>query len=388
MADIPGKKAKKKWKTYITYITFLALAGSIYALRHQIAQVVDNLGKVNTWALLLMLPIQFINYDAYARMYQRMYATLGERLKYWTLFRVQLELNFVNHVFPSGGVTGVSYFGLRMKDQGVTAGKSTLIQVMKFGLLLISYEVLLVLGLFCLAVVGRTNNLTILVLASLATLMVVVTLGGMFIVSSEKRVNDFFTYITQVANRIIQIVRPRHPETINIAKVQGMFNELHHNYVFLRKNSQELKWPLFYGLVANITEVMTVYVVYIAFGHLVNFGAVIIAYAIANFAGLVSVLPGGLGIYEGLMTAVLATAGVRPALSIPVTVMYRVLNTVIQLPPGYYYYHQILHRKEPDEHPVEHTIHSAAHEADAQDHQTQNHSAQNHAAHHTANSAE
>jgi uncharacterized protein (TIRG00374 family) len=83
--------------------------------------------------------------------------------------------------------------------------------------------------------------------------------------------------------------------------------------------------------------------VYIAFGHLVNFGAVILAYAVANFAGLVSILPGGIGIYEGLMTLVLAAAGIPSRLSLPVTVMYRVLNMLVQLPPGYYLYHKALH---------------------------------------------
>jgi len=58
---------------------------------------------------------------------------------------------------------------------------------------------------------------------------------------------------------------------------------------------------------------------------------------------LVSVLPGGVGIYEGLMTLVLTATGVPSRISLPVTVMYRVLNTLIQLPPGYYFYHQTLH---------------------------------------------
>jgi len=42
------------------------------------------------------------------------------------------------------------------------------------------------------------------------------------------------------------------------------------------------------------------------------------------------------------MTAVLASAGVPAAVSLPVTVTYRVLNTLIQLPPGYYLYHKAL----------------------------------------------
>jgi uncharacterized protein (TIRG00374 family) len=72
----------------------------------------------------------------------------------------------------------------------------------------------------------------------------------------------------------------------------------------------------------------------------VNVGAIILAYAVANFAGLVSVLPGGVGVYEALMTAVLATAGVPASVSLPATVMYRVVNTVLQVPPGYYLYHR------------------------------------------------
>jgi uncharacterized protein (TIRG00374 family) len=82
--------------------------------------------------------------------------------------------------------------------------------------------------------------------------------------------------------------------------------------------------------------------VYVAFGHWVNLGAVILAYAVANFAGLISVLPGGVGVYEGLMTLVLAAGGVPPAISLPATVMYRVLNTLLQVPPGYYLYHKHL----------------------------------------------
>ena len=42
------------------------------------------------------------------------------------------------------------------------------------------------------------------------------------------------------------------------------------------------------------------------------------------------------------MTAVLSAGGVPAAVSLPVTVMYRVVNTLIQVPPGYYFYHKAL----------------------------------------------
>jgi uncharacterized protein (TIRG00374 family) len=240
-------------------------------------------------------------------------------------------------------VTGISFFGLRLRDgKEITGGRATLIHVMKLGLTFVSFELLLIFGLIALSVMGRVNNLTILVAGSVTTLLFVSTAGFAYIVGSKERIDSFFTGATKGLNRIIQIVRPSYPETINITRARGLFYDFHDNYRLLIQARKQLKAPFWYALLANITEVAAIYVVYLAFGHAVNVGAVILAYAIANFAGAVSVLPGGVGIYEALMTAVMASTGVKPGISLPVTVMYRVVNTLIQIPPGYFLYNQYL----------------------------------------------
>jgi putative heme transporter len=338
------EKKQNHGRLIINIVTLFALVVLIYMVRHDILSTVSNISKVKAWALLLMIPIQALNYDVYARMYRDLFAVLGNRIKYSRMLRVTLELNFVNHVFPSGGVSGFSYFSLLMKSDGVGTGKSTLVQMMRFILLFISFQVLLFLGILLLALDGKANNFLLLVTASMATLLLVGTIAGAFIIGSEKRIHSFFGYITKLINRIIHVVRPKHPETISIAKLERAVGELHQNYLIFKQNPRMLRMPLVYGLLANLTEVATVYVVYIAFGQWVNLGAVIIAYAVANFAGLVSVLPGGVGIYEALMTAVLASAGIPPGVSIPVTIMYRILNITLQTPPGYFLYHRTIRK--------------------------------------------
>jgi uncharacterized protein (TIRG00374 family) len=231
-----------------------------------------------------------------------------------------------------------------MRDADVGAGKSTLVQVMKFVLVFISFQILLGVGLLFLSISGETSNFLIMIVAILSTLLFVGTVLLAYILGSKQRMNNFFTLMTRGINKFIHYFRRAHPETIKIDKVKNLFEELHDSYVILKKNPAVLKKPLLYALLANVTEILTIYTVYIAFGEFVNPGAVIIAYAIANFAGLISVLPGGVGVYEALMTAVLAAAGIPPSLSLPVTVMYRILNALIQLTPGYYFYHQNLHR--------------------------------------------
>jgi uncharacterized protein (TIRG00374 family) len=336
---------RKNWKLVLNLVTIVALIGVMYALRHQLGETIGNLAKVNGWLLLLIIPVELLNYHAQAKMYQGLFGLVGNTLPYKFLYRTSVELNFVNHVFPSGGAAGISFFSLRLRDGSeLTAAKATLVHIIKLALTFLSFEVLIVFGLLCLSVMGRVSNLTILVAASLSTLLLVGTVGFAYIVGSKARINNFFTGATRLINRIIQLVRPKHPETININKARGVFDDFHDNYREIRSSYRQLRKPFWWALVANATEVLALYVVYLAFGKLVNVGAIIIAYGVANFAGLVSVLPGGVGVYEALMTAVLASAGISPAVSLPVTVMYRVVNTLVQIPPGYYFYQKTLRR--------------------------------------------
>lgn len=338
-------KKNTPWKLLINAVTVLALAGLVYVARDQIVETISNVGNLKKFALFLMVPAQILNYHSYSQMYQDLFHILGIRVKYLKMFRLQLELNFVNTVFPSGGVTGVSYFGVRMKSMGVSGGQSTLVQFMKYILVFISFQILLAVGLFILALGGQAGNLAVLVAGSLATLLFIGTFVGAYIIGSRQRINSFFTFITKIINRVIHIFRRRHPETINVQTVRDLFTDLHDNYMLIRKNPKVLKRPLVSALLANVAEIITIYIVYIAFGQWVNPGAIIIAYAVANFAGVISVFPGGVGIYEFLMTGVLASAGVPPGVSLPITITYRIINMTIQLPPGYYYYHKAIHDK-------------------------------------------
>jgi glycosyltransferase 2 family protein len=337
---------RRHWRGILTTITFLALGGFVYALRHQISDTIRNLEEVNLWILLAMAPFQFGHYHFVALLYRSLFRILGNRVAYRFLYRTGLELNFVNLVFPSAGVSGFSYFGIRMRTQHVSTGKATLVQTMRFVLLFIAFQVLLFVGLLLLSLSGRASNFMILIASSLATLLLVGTLGLTFVIGSEKRIDAFFTFLTRVLNKLIQLVRPNHPETISVERAQSAFRDYHGSYKILRTNYRKMLKPLIYALFINLTEIATIYTVFAAFGQWINPGAVIIAYAVANFAGLVSVLPGGIGIYEALMTGVLAAGGVPAALSLPVIVAYRILNIGLQLPFGAYMYHLALNEKE------------------------------------------
>ncbi len=335
-----GSFFRRNWKVLVNILTVVALIILVIAIRDQFKETFENLFRVNAWALLLMPVMQVLNYDAQTRLYKNLFQMVGHTLPYKKLYRASLELNFVNNVFPSGGVTGISYFGLRNRQEGIEAPKSAVVQMLKLILMFLSFEVLIAVGIFALALQGHMSSIILLIASVIVTTLVMVTGGFAFIIGSKRRIAGFFTYMSKAINTLIRLVRPNRPDTINVDKVRTLFEGLHDNYMIVRKDWRQLKMPLIWSALATWWEIMTIYVVYIAFGEWVNIGAVILAYAVANFAGLVSVLPGGVGIYEGLMTLTLSATGVPSRLSLPVTIMYRILNTLIQLPVGYYFYHK------------------------------------------------
>lgn len=336
----------RRWKLLLNIITIIALVLFLFLIRDQIVQTFENIGRIHWWVLIIIVLLQLWNYDAQTRLYLSLFKIVGNRFSYKNMFIAALELNFINNIFPSGGVSGISYFGARLRSEKVTAGKATLVQMMKLLMLYVSFEVLLVIGLLFVAVEGQINDLVLTVSVAISTSLILGTGLFVYILGSKQRVEQFYRFIKRLVNKVVRKVTrtPQRP-TIELARVHFLLVELYENFRTIKSKVTELKMPLVHALFANLSEILCIYIVYIAFGEWVNLGAIIIAYSVANFAGLISVLPGGIGIYEALMTTVLVASGIPVALSLPVTIMYRILTAAIQLPPGYYFYHQALNNR-------------------------------------------
>lgn len=333
----------KRWKLLLNLVTMAALLIFFFAIREQLVETFQEITHVRWWALLFILPLLAWKYDTQARLYQGLFKIVGNKFSYRHMYETSLELNFVNTVFPSGGVSGISYYGVRMRSDNVTAGKATLVQIMKLALQFLSFEVLLAVGLLFLAIGGDVNVFLFMLTVILATLLMVGTGLMAYILAAQSRVEIFHKMLKNTANWLYKVTHKGAPaKRYKLTRVLFLLSELHDNYMTIRGEWKELKKPFMYALATNVAEILTIYAVYVAFGQFVNIGAVILAYSVANFAGFVSVLPGGVGVYEFLMTSVLVAAGVPAGLSFSVTVMWRVLSTVVQLPPGYYFYHRTL----------------------------------------------
>ncbi len=352
----------KSIKFWINGVTTVALLLLVVFAREQIVDAFKTFANLNLSWLVLIIPVQLFNHFSVAKFYQSYLSTLGEKLPTKELIKVSLEMNFVNNVFPSGGVSGFGYLGIRLGKLGVRGSKSTLLQTSRHILTFLSFIVYLILALLLLSLFGSASRIIILLASTLSSVIIFGTLALVYIISDESRIKSFTAALPRLINSVINFFHRKSSKPINIAKIENLFVDLHKDYKHVRKNWQDLRHPFFWTMMMNFTEVLTIFIVYLSFAEIVNPGAIIISYAVANVAGLVAVLPGGVGVYEGLMTGVMASAGIREALALSATLVYRVFNMGIFLPIGYIFYQRAI--KQDKNHKIEAMLEESAEEND------------------------
>lgn len=333
-----------KLKHWLVIVTFSALALLILLTWRDIIEAFYRLQTLNIWALLAMLPLLFLFYITLSKFFSSFLEVFGTKVKIKTIFSSILELNFVNHVFPSGGISGFSYLTMRLKPYGVSTAKSTFAQIGRFGFALAGQIGLMFVSLFLLAVEGRASSLIVLLVSLLVFALITVSAFGLFVISSEGRSIRYASKLARFFNRMIHIFRRKHPETISIKKIEETLTELHADYSEVRQHLRKM-WPAFVWItLSTILEVALLYAVFVAHGAWVNLGAVVIAFVIANTAGLVAAVPGGIGVFEAIMTTVFIAVGIPPGLALSVTLVYRVIMLVLNLATGAALYHRAINK--------------------------------------------
>lgn len=335
-----------KVRIIINIITIVALIILIYVSWPQIVDGLEKIGGAKLSIIFLMIPLQILNFYSIAKLYQSYFASTNghNHISIRTLFKTTLELNFVNHVFPSGGVAGFSYLGLRLRRLGIPVARTALAQTIRFGLLFISFLFILFFGMFFLSFGSGTSGggVALFIGLSIAFLTLFSMIIFVYLVSSEKRIKAFTAFLPKLANTILRGFAKRN--IIPVKRIEKLFVDFHRDYMFLARDWKQLKKPFIWAFFANITEIGTIYLAYVALGQFINPGAVILAYAVASFAGLISIFPGGVGVYETLMTVVLTSAGVPKALALSATLIYRIFTWIAFIPIGFVLYQLALKR--------------------------------------------
>jgi uncharacterized protein (TIRG00374 family) len=333
------------FRTWLSIATFVLIGVIIYFSRHELLRAFELLGQVNLWILALLLPVQLVMYFAGGEMmfsYLRA-KKVTENVPPATQARMALEMNFVNHVLPSAGVSGISYMTWRLSKLGIPAGRATMAQVVRFAMGFVSFITLLVISVVAVTIDGNLNRWIILVSAALVMFMVGAMVGGVYLISNRKRIDKFATWITRTVNRLVRkATKGRKRVVLHAEKVEVFFDDMHRDFEALAKDKRLLIRPFLWGILFTAMDVAVFWVTFWALGEPINPAPILIAYGVATLAGFIVVTPGGAGAYEAIMVAFLAIAGLAQGTAIAGILLARVILLLSTIGFGYLFYQHAL----------------------------------------------
>lgn len=332
---------KLSFRGWLTIITLVLLTIVVIAAWPEIQEAWGLLGQVDVWILLLLIPVQLASYYATGGMifsYLRAKGNIKD-MGHWSMTRLALELNFVNHILPSGGAAGFSYLAWVLSRHKVSASRSTMAQIIRFTLTFISFVLLLGVAMIVLTFNHQIDRTIVAVGSGLIVVAVGATLLGIWLIKDLTRMRKFSAWLTQLSNRFINwITRGKKKDLVKGAVLLEFFDGLHDDYLAIRRERKILIIPFIWAIIANLLDVALIWISFWALGYPVDAAILFVGFGIASIAGAVSVTPGGAGVYEAVMVTFLAASGVPAEIAIAGTLLARVTLLSGTILFGYIFY--------------------------------------------------
>ncbi len=333
------------FRAWLSIVTLILITVIIYFSRHELVHAWQLLERVNVWILLLLIPVQLLVYFAAGEMtfsYLRAKKSISQ-VPPLELARMSLETNFVNHVLPSGGVSGISYMTWRLGKYGVSSGRATMAQVVRFAMGFAAFIALLLVSVLAVTIDGNINRWIILVSSTLVAVMVGSTALGIYFLSGDDRTRQFAGWIVRAVNTIVKkITFGKKHDILNEKRTRTFFSDMHRDFQALREDKAILLKPFLWGLVFTAADAALFFITFLALGEAVNPAPILIAYGVASVAGFFVITPGGAGAYEAIMVAFLAIAGISQGVAIAGIVLTRVVVLLGTIGLGYIFYQHAL----------------------------------------------
>lgn len=329
----------------LSVVTLVFLALIVFLSRHELVKAWELLGRANVWLLLLLIPFQAIVYFAGGEMIFS-YLRRKKQVRHISRMeqtRIALELNLVNHIFPSGGISGISYTTWRMYKLGVSPAQATFAQLLRFVTGFVSLVLLLIIAVVILALDGQVNRYIVAASFVLVLAIVVLTFSFVIILSSDDRMKKVASGLGQFVNGLVRrLTFGRVGRVLERDRVLIFFSDIHVNFQEMAVDKRSLVRPLAWGAVYAIFDIAMFMVAFWALGASVNPAILLVGYGVAGLAGFVAFTPGGAGVYELIMIFFLTMAGVSADLAIAGIVLTRAILLTGTIIFGYAFYQHAL----------------------------------------------
>ncbi|MDR3116383.1 MAG: flippase-like domain-containing protein [Bifidobacteriaceae bacterium] len=333
-------------KRVVSIVSVLAVALIVYFARGELIQAFYLLGKLNLWWLIWLLPMQLLVYYSMSEAGISYLEQIKQikNVSWWTKIRIALELNFVNHILPSGGVSGVGYGLWRLKTVGVGKTYATLTQIIRLLAGYIAYVPILIIGVLLSVISGNAHYILETVATCIVILFLSIVIWFGYILTKKSRLVRMAGSFVQLVNLLVRIISwGKIKQAVSEKKFKKTLMEFSDIYNQLFAEKKLLIKPFIWGLVWIAGDTLMFEITFLSLGQGINLTAIFLAYGFAGISGFIFMTPGGAGAYEAAFIFILVWSGIAAPLATSGVILTRTILMFCTLLSGAFFYYKALH---------------------------------------------
>ena len=295
------------------------------------------LAGANLWLLALPVLCMCLSYLTMARSYQGIAIAAGCPVSLTEMLKITFVANSMNYLVATGGLSGFAvrlYFFTRLGMASQTAVIVSLAQTFLTNVTLLGF----VLVGFAYVFASHTLQGSALVATTILLVLAIVAaaLAALLLLHPRLRRRTLF-WLAQSAYWIMHRLLPHHaPARTHIWRYQ--FN-LNRGIAFLLSRKEAMVGPLFYILIDWFLTILILYTSFLTVRYWIDFAAVIVGFAVGFVLSFASLIPGGLGVMEGSMSAVFSSMGVPFETAVVAVLLFRVAYYLLPLLISLFFLH-------------------------------------------------
>jgi phosphatidylglycerol lysyltransferase len=331
--ESPERSGYMSWQRILLGVLVVGFVWLVVSHFTEVKKLAETLAQGQWQWVLAAAVLQVVYYLTFSATYQAAFYALGIKRKVWELVPVALGSLFVNVVAPTASTAGAALFvddAARHGHSPARAATATLLQ------LVADYSSILLVLATGMTVLFIYHDLqTYEIIAAIILLLLTVVLTGVLLLGiwRPRLVAGLLRWIQTVVNHMGGWFK--RPDLLDADWAYNNAAELTAASQAVTEYPARLVRLLLTMLASYAIDLFSLYVLFHAFGQSIGLGPLVAGFAMGILFWIVSPIPQGIGLVEGVMTLTYTSLGIPAETAAVVSLAFRGLTFWLPLVLGF-----------------------------------------------------
>ena len=319
-------------------IVLILLLTGLYLLLPKIVgleQALKLVIHINKFYLIIALIFEVLSYVGAAWLLGIIFDQLGHKLPFLTRFRLGSIAAFTIHFVPLGSAGEAAFDYYFLRKQKVDSGSIVLMWILRWVFTYAGFFLVFLIGLI---LVPTYPKLPFSPRIISPVLFIAIVGSVSYLIYLYQHKDKFWRSFSGLFNLVNKFLKKFKKDQIAEDKKQEVFDDIYQGIGLFGRKKRSSVYAVLCGMLYWLGDITCFYFVFQAFGIHIGWGILIFSYCVSTILGVISAIPGGMGVTEGSMALILAGMGIPGTLALTATLVFRLFSFWIWIPIGFFSY--------------------------------------------------